>query len=160
MKTILIALCIVIFLVTLVMGSRHWMTQHSDQQTIFLTGTVPDELPDGLYNGEVSIQTQWQGKRFDGKTGTGVNLFRDGINAVKEDYNFVMDVGPSGIDQDFQVIKIDYDLPENPWWLRLVVDEIVEVEPGLYLGKIHVKVLPGVRVAVGFFELRPAPERY
>jgi hypothetical protein len=161
MRTILIALCIVIFLGVVGIGARHLMVQSSDQQKLFLAGTVPDDLPDGVYNGEFPMAIQWKGKRFDAKRGTGVNLFRDGIQAVHEDLIFVMDVGPSLIErEDFQVIKIDYDLAENPWWVRLVVDEIVLVEPGRYLGKVHVKLLPGVRVAVGFFELQQIKEQY
>lgn len=160
MKTVLIALCIVFFpLLALVIGRHLWL-QNSPQQELFLSGMLPPTLPDGEYHGELAIQAQWQGKRFDAQTATGVNLFRDGINVMQEEYPFVMDVGPSVIDDNFQVITIDYDLLENPWWMRLIVDEMVETEPNVYLGKVHLRIVPGFPVAVGFFELRQIKERY
>lgn len=160
MKTLLIALCIVFFPIAVLVVGRHVMLQNSDQQQLFLTGTVPSVLPEGEYHGELPIQAQWQGQRFDSRTGTGINLFRDGINPIRESYPFVMDVGPSAVDSDFQVIKIDYDVPENPWWMRLLIDEMVETQPEVYLGKVYVQLIPGVPLLVGFFELEKIQERY
>lgn len=161
MKTVLMALCIVFFTLVAVVGGRHVYLQNSERQTVFLQGTVPEELPDGVYEGALAMATRWKGKRFDARTATGVNVFRDGINAMTDDLVFVMDIGPSDVEQgSFQVVKLDYDVPQNPWWVRWCKTEMVETEPGTFLGKIHVRVLPGVRVAVAFFELDKFTQRY
>lgn len=42
-------------------------------------------------------------------------------------------IGPSEIDGEPAII-LDYDLPENPGYIRKIHDEVRAVEPGLYLG--------------------------
>jgi hypothetical protein len=69
-------------------------------------------------------------------------------------YYFKTYVGKGEKDGDTDVFKLDYDMPENPFWIRAILDEVVEISPGRYLGKIHVKVLPGVYVSVGYFGLK------
>lgn len=49
------------------------------------------------------------------------------------------------------VLRIDYDLEENPAWpVRLVLDEVVEVEPGLLLGQALLEVRRRWRRAAWF----------
>jgi hypothetical protein len=52
------------------------------------------------------------------------------------------------------VFKLDYDSPENPFLIRIILDEMVEVAPGEFLGKVHMKVFPGYYATIGFFGLR------
>ena len=43
-------------------------------------------------------------------------------------------------DPDRSVLKIDYDLEENPsLTVRRVLDELVQIDDNLYLGKAHVR---------------------
>jgi hypothetical protein len=139
------------FVVTLYV--KHWQTQHSAQAAIFRKGKVRSQLPDGLFSGTVAgQQIVWQGKKFDAKNKTGINVF-DKLGKTVERYPFLLSTG-TGLADPIDVIRIDYNIPENPIWLRMVLDEIVEVEPGHYLGKLHFKVLPGLSFALGYFELR------
>jgi hypothetical protein len=43
------------------------------------------------------------------------------------------------------VLRIDYDLPENPPLLRRIVDELVAVQPGVYLGQAILRRSSGGR---------------
>ncbi len=61
-------------------------------------------------------------------------------------------------DRDRQVFRIDYDRPDNPGLsIRRIVDEIVQVEDGLYLGKIHFRWWCGRWGMIGYFVLRRRP---
>jgi hypothetical protein len=52
------------------------------------------------------------------------------------------------------VLKIDYDLPQNPAFsIRRVLDELVQVADGVYLGKAHVKWWWGAWQPVAYFSL-------
>jgi hypothetical protein len=54
------------------------------------------------------------------------------------------------------VLKIDYDLDSNPKLsVRRVLDELVQLSEGLYLGKAHVKWYWGKWQTVAFFSLKP-----
>jgi hypothetical protein len=49
-------------------------------------------------------------------------------------------VAPGLFDSDRPVLKIDYDLEENPsLTVRRVLDELVQLSDDLYLGKAHVR---------------------
>ncbi|HZT35326.1 MAG TPA: hypothetical protein VFA15_05375, partial [Nitrososphaera sp.] len=55
-------------------------------------------------------------------------------------------------DRNLDVIKIDYNRPENPWYLRnFAYDEIVRLDDGRYLGKIEIEIVRGVPFTVGWF---------
>jgi hypothetical protein len=54
-------------------------------------------------------------------------------------YPFKMYAGWGVHDRKLEVVKIDYDLPENPPFARALLEEIVLTEKGL-LGKIHYRV--------------------
>jgi hypothetical protein len=52
------------------------------------------------------------------------------------------------------VLKIDYDLAENPGLsIRRVLDELVQVDDGFYLGKAHLKWWWGRWQLVAYFTL-------
>jgi len=42
-------------------------------------------------------------------------------------------------------LVLDYDVPRNPWWLRLTWDELREVIPGVFLGTVSVRLFGGYR---------------
>src|SRR5438270_5185879 len=99
----------------------------------------------------------WQGKTFNAAAQTGDNMFtNDGLwlsRVVFAGYNGYIDDGPGGSraltfrtytgegqeDPGLQVLKLDYNLDVNPSFvLRDVLDELVAVGQGFYLGKDHV----------------------
>jgi hypothetical protein len=154
-KLLAIFFVLFILIILLVLAHLHYRTQHHPLQTVFLTGSVPAPLPDGLYKGTVDgKQTSWVGKKFNQNQNNGINVFRDnnGIN-TKDIYPFKTYVGYGGADKKLRVFKIDYDVLGNPLWLRCIVDEIVEIRPGHYLGKLEVRILPYFSLALGYFEL-------
>ncbi len=116
----------------------------------FRRGSLPEPRPKGFLKGNVftGLGQDWQGKVFDRAQQTGINRFVDG-----DRYAFKTYPAPGLRDKDIQALRIDYNQPGNPLWLRFIVDEIVETSPGRYLGKIHVKVIPGLPFTLGYFEL-------
>jgi len=126
-----------------------YRVQHRPAQQQFTSGTVPALLPNGFHQGNPfsGIGKHWQGKVFDANNGTGINKFDDGER-------FVFKIYPAtGLRDKQQVLKIDYNQPGNPLWLRFIVDEIVQTSPGHYLGKVHVRVIPGIVFTLTYFEL-------
>jgi hypothetical protein len=114
----------------------------------------------------------WQGKRFDSVSGSGDNrmvsaarlpskllwpLYKmkdaaDGKLAF--DFKTYIDAGKA--DPDVQVMVIDYsDVGDNPRLIiRSIRDELVEVVPGTYLGKILFRLPRDRYEMIGFFALR------
>ncbi len=128
---------------------RTWQVQKSPNQKIFLSGHVPNPKPDGAYKGSVgNIKTGWQGKKFDATSSSGINLI-----SGKKQYPFKTYTEKGLADKNLDVFKIDYNVPQNPLWLRLILDEIVEVSPNHYLGKVHLKIIPGLPFSLGYFNL-------
>ncbi len=114
----------------------------------------------------------WQGKTFDPTQARGDNIFtRDSLLLVRAFnlfYRGVVDDGPNtyraftfrtyvapGLeDPDRQVLKIDYNLPDNPaLTIRRVLDELVQVGENTYLGKAHVRWWWGKWQCVAYFAL-------
>ena len=63
---------------------------------------------------------------------------------------------PALLDPEVMVLKIDYDLPENPrLTIRRVLDELVEIADGFYLGRAYVRWWWGTWQRVAYFSLRP-----
>src|SRR2546425_13230315 len=114
----------------------------------------------------------WLGKSFDGAAKTGINRFRQ-TAATRwwlrllfpgyrlpllapdriEAFPFRNAVEPGELDPDVLVLKIDYDFEANPALIRRILDELVQVAPGRYLGKILFRL--GRRYyLIGFFSLR------
>ncbi len=145
---ILIALIIIIILLPVILGVyRNWTVQNSPNQKIFLSGKSPNPIPNGLYKGSVNFKTSWQGKKFDPTNSSGINII-DG----KDRYPFKTYTG-KGLRDNIEVLKIDYNITQNPFWLRFILDEIVETSPGKYLGKVHIKLIPGLSFSLGYFRL-------
>ena len=114
----------------------------------------------------------WQGKTFDAMRGAGDNVFtRDSLTLARVYWPFyrgyVNDgpktyrafafrtyLAPGLADPDRQVLKIDYDLAANPrLTLRRVLDELVQVADGFYLGKAHMRWWWGKWQLVAYFSL-------
>lgn len=127
----------------------------------------------GLVNAIISAWLPWKGKTFNPQTNTGDNVFtRDSLSLARlfnPTYHGFVDNGPEtyrafafrtyvapGLaDPDRQALKIDYDRPDNPaLTIRRVLDELVQIEDGLYLGKAHVKWWWGTWQLVAYFALR------
>ena len=127
---------------------RTWQTQNSPNQKKILSGKIPSPKPDGLYKGLVNFKTSWQGKKFDAKNSTGINIINE-----KQVYPFKTYIGKGLQDKNLDVFKIDYNIPQNPFWLRFILDEIVETTSGKYLGKIHINLIPYLPFSLGYFRL-------
>lgn len=150
----LVKLVLGVVIVFIVVGlGRTWQLEHSENQKLFLKG-IAHNKPNGFYRGSVADYAgRWQGKKFDAKKSKGINVFKE-TTATKDAYPFATSVGKGVHDTELDVIKIDYDTPENPFWMRPIIDEIVETSPGNYLGKLHVRIIPGYPFTLAFFELK------
>ncbi|MBA2485351.1 MAG: hypothetical protein H0V35_04495 [Nitrospira sp.] len=98
------------------------------------------------------LKVSWKGKKLQAKDQAGINLFA-GEKGDEERYPFKTDHTKGLRDPDLDVLRIDYDLSGNPFWLRPITDEIVEVEKGKYLGKVHLRILPNYPFTMGYFRL-------
>lgn len=111
----------------------------------------------------------WLGKRFDATSNTGTNVLRSSARSqlkvlwpsytpIETDGNleafaFRTRLAPGEVDPDVTVLKIDYDSEENPnLIIRRILDELVRVEDGIYLGKILYRSGRSWR-PIGFFSL-------
>lgn len=164
----------------LILGSLvTWFVEQSPYHEMFGQGRVPD-APDGFHPGMAHVlfdkQTPWLGKHFDRQRQVGYNVFTPlGAKILKfaspfyrkfnvneegntRAYYFKTWIGKGKKDRQLDVFKLDYDSPENPLFIRIILDEVVEIAPQQYLGKIHVKFLPGFFVTIGYFGLTPQPQ--
>ena len=154
----------------------NFISEHSGYQKQFSAGTTPNPSPDGFYNGKAHVlfdaDVPWMGKSFDRANELGFNIFTPaGASILKiiapfykrytknSDgntiaYYFKTRTAPGLKDPQINVVKLDYDSPENPFRIRIILDEIVEIAPDEYLGKIHVKVFPGYYSTLGYFGLK------
>jgi len=106
----------------------------------------------------LSTWMPWRGKTFNASQQIGDNIFTKDSYPLARFFNpfyrgFVEDgpdtyrgfafhtyVAPGLVDPDRSVLKIDYNLQENPsLTVRRVLDELVQLEDHLYLGKAHVR---------------------
>jgi hypothetical protein len=116
----------------------------------------------------------WQGKVFDRESSVGVNRFdasarvplrvvfpgyrpeRD-LGRELEAFPFMNRVAPGELDPEVQVLKIDYDFEANPGFIiRRILDELVEIDDGTYLGKILFRTASRWH-PIGFFSLERPP---
>lgn len=96
----------------------------------------------------------WRGKSF---TALG-DGHGEGRNRVVSDrfkvFRFETSVGPSRAGA-FDAVQLDYDLPENPFFIRAIKDEIRELSPDLYLGQAWLRA-GGKETLVLYFALQAA----
>lgn len=95
----------------------------------------------------------WGGKSFEAKSdrsGTGINRVRArGVLGNQKLFPFETRFGESALDQNATIV-LDYDLGDNPPFIRKVHDEIREVAPGLYLGPAMWKTKNGPKTVLWF----------
>lgn len=97
----------------------------------------------------------WRGKTFSREAPEGRNLFSGGggralrilfprYHEVHEDdrlgttaFRFATSIGPSETAPGLEVLRVDYrDIAQNPSFpIRRILDEVVQVQPGLWLGQ-------------------------
>jgi hypothetical protein len=91
----------------------------------------------------------WLGKSFRplaGDRGEGINrVFTDRLQL----YRFETKVAPS-FAGDFTSVELDYDLPENPFFIRAIRDEIRSMGNGLYLGQAYLVIRDRPRLVLYF----------
>jgi hypothetical protein len=75
----------------------------------------------------------WGGKTFTGTGPSGAGSNRVHLLGRHQLFPFHTSIRPSVIDGE-PCIVLDYDLPDNPWAIRMIHDEVREVAPGLFLG--------------------------
>ena len=121
-----------------------------------LLTTSVNPLMDGLARMLTGWWLPWQGKTLNAATQTGDNMFTNGglwlARIVFAGYKGYIADGPGRSraltfrtyagagkdDPDLQVLKLDYDLDVNPSFVvRDVLDELVQIGDGYYLGKAH-----------------------
>lgn len=125
---------------------------------------------DALGRRLAALYMPWLGKRFEAQTHEGVNvLARSALRPMKllwpsyepvgifidrvEAFPFRTRLGPGAVEPELRVLKIDYDFDANPSFIiRRVVDELVQIEDGLYLGKVLFRRKGELR-PIGFFAL-------
>lgn len=132
-----------------------------DLEALHLSGQCPD--PDelgGLMGGAVltgklalpgirSLRV-WRGKAFDRRGGEIGGLNRLGLGPIEtRRYRFVVRRGTSRF-ADRDVLLLDHDHPGNPDWIRRFHDELVRVEPGLFLATSHHRYGDGLRFLAHF----------
>ena len=121
--------------------------------------------------GQLLVGMGWTGKTFDRKTGKGYKrvtsstyipallsmphykMKKQGKELLGFDFHHCIDTSPVPPHQ--QVRAITYDDPEfkNPLILPKVRDEIVEIVPDVFLGRVTYRVKHGWEV-IGYFALR------
>lgn len=152
-----------------------FISSKSSWQTKFVAGKLPDPPPDGFYKGTAHLlggrPVPWLGKSFERNNHLGFNiftptgakllkimtpfykLFRQNGDGNTDAYYFKTFASSGFRDKQIETFKLDYDAPENPFLIRIILDEIVEIESGEYLGKVHMKVFPGFYATIGYFGL-------
>jgi hypothetical protein len=173
---ILVIIALAIAALLLIGSLITFLIERSPYQKKFIEGKAPDPGPQNFYPGVPHLlwdkKTPWLGKYFERDSQTGFNIFtpfgakilkiatpfysRFSLNADGNTnaYYFRTYTAKGKKDKEKDVMKLDYSAPENPWLIRIILDEIVEVAPNTYLGKVHVRMLPGFYVTIGYFGLR------
>jgi hypothetical protein len=125
---------------------------------------------DALTRRVASLYMPWMGKKFDPQAKTGRNvLAKSALKPMKlfwpayepigifvdrvEAFSFKTRIDPGAVDPGLRVLKIDYDFGANPSFIiRRVLDELVQIEEDLWLGKVLFR-LRGEFHQIGFFAL-------
>ncbi|MBU3687423.1 MAG: hypothetical protein FGM25_13645 [Mycobacterium sp.] len=136
-----------------------------------LVMTTTNPAFDAVVRAITALWMPWQGKRFDNQAATGDNRLTRSTGLVgkllwplysmrdaaegKLAFDFKTYVEAGKEDPDVDVMVIDYaDVEDNPkLTIRKVRDELVELVPGVYLGKILFKTDSGY-TKLGYFALR------
>jgi hypothetical protein len=125
-----------------------------------------------LFQSLLNTWLPWLGKTFNAARQLGDNIFTQDSYLLARFFNpfyrsFVADepgtyrgfvfrtyIAPGLADPDRSVLKIDYNLEENPsLTVRRVLDELVQLDDNLYLGKAHVRWWWNAWQTVAYFSL-------
>jgi hypothetical protein len=169
-------LVIILILFVAFLGILNFASTQSSYQTEFTKGTITGSAPSGFYPGKAHVlgdaDVPWLGKSFDSKNQNGHNLFSPTGGTIlsyatpfyskstvdtagnTHAYYFKTYEGYGIKDPNTKVIKLDYSSPENPWIIRIILDEIVAVGKNEYLGKIHLKIFGDHYITLGYFGLK------
>jgi hypothetical protein len=105
---------------------------------------------------EGSSHFVWDGKTFQASSdreGAGINRVQiPGALGRQKLFPFDTRFGKSLFD-DAPTLILDYDLPQNPFWIRGIHDEIREVSSGLFLGPAMWKTRPSEATTLLWFAL-------
>jgi hypothetical protein len=134
----------------------------------FVASTIGHHL-DPLFEAFTSVWLPWKGKTFDPDAEAGRNLFTNGARRMMRvtlpkyrtsdegggrhgAFRFITSTGPSAFTTGVDVLRIDYrDVPENPSWpVRKILDELVMIDDGLYLGQALMEFRGSLRRAAWF----------
>lgn len=113
----------------------------------------------------------WEGKIFYADAGIGINRLSSSaivptrllwptyrvqrLPSGPAAFEFVSSAGPGRIAPRIPVLHIDYHpVRKNPRLIRRILDELVEVVPGTYLGRILFRLPAGRFANIGYFALR------
>lgn len=97
----------------------------------------------------------WAGKTFDTvneRHGKGINRINLLGRAAPTWFPFETVFADSAIDGK-PCIKLDYDLPQNPFFIRAIVDELREAAPGLLFGPAQIRIGQRAPLPVLYFAL-------
>ncbi|MBU7584234.1 MAG: hypothetical protein KAF91_15185 [Nostoc sp. TH1S01] len=119
------------------------------------------------------IWLPWEGKTFDAATNTGDNIFtNDGLLLGRLIWPFydgyVADTRGRSLafkfqssrdkcllEPDIEVLRLNFDLPDNPqFFIRDLVDQLVQIDDDFYLGKAVLKHPDGGRFCAAYFTLK------
>ena len=125
-----------------------------------------------LFQSITAAWMPWLGKTFSASHQKGDNIFTQDSYLLARLFNpfyrsFTTDqpgtyrgfafhtyMAPGLMDSDRTILKIDYDLKDNPaLTVRRILDELVQIDEDLYLGKAHVRWWWGGWQTVAYFTL-------
>jgi hypothetical protein len=111
------------------------------------------DVPDAFVARVARLYMPWLGKSFDSEASMGVNVLAKNARVPLkilwpryvvereladrlEAFPFRTRVDEGAVDPGLKVLKIDYDFDANPKLIRSILDELVQIDDGVYLGKI------------------------
>ncbi len=134
-----------------------------------LTKIMPGNMTELIGSFLLKLWLPWRGKYFYAKKNMGENLlplsaekllrWKFGINNIGKKESNGFHAFPfktsfeKGSKDNIKVLRLDYDLIQNPQRVRMIVDELVEVGKNSYLGKAYIVENNDPRL-VAFFRLR------
>ena len=93
----------------------------------------------------------WKGKIFetlDGGQGKGINRFRVGPFRTTR-FHCETEISPPLVGED-NIYRLNYDLRGNPWFIRLIRDDIKKLRDGLFLGTANRRTKGGHKSVIYF----------
>ena len=151
MKTIII---LILFVLVFLMY-RTITSQNSSEATEFESGSFPEPALSGFYKGTPpsGYFGSWRGKKFFPDSSSGSNIFYVAARGEEEKYSFHTSKSKGLLGREGDVLVLSYDISENPFWIKVFRDEIVQTASGKYLGRIYFTAIPSFPLVLGHFWL-------